>query len=103
MAFIWDPVKAADNIRDHHVKFEVAEFVFDDPRRIERHDDDSSDNEERWQTIGMAPSQVLFVVYTEVGDDDTRLISARLAEPKERRLYHGIGKTHSQGWFRVNP
>jgi hypothetical protein len=43
------------------------------------------------------------VVYTEIGDDDTRLISARVAAPKERRTYHGISKTHSQGWFRVNP
>jgi uncharacterized DUF497 family protein len=54
MAYFWDPVKAAENIRDHGVFFDDVEFVFDDPRRIKRHDDDSSDNEERWQTIGMA-------------------------------------------------
>jgi uncharacterized DUF497 family protein len=102
MAFIWDPAKARDNFRDHRVLFDDAEDVFEDPLRMIRRDDDSSEYEERWQTIGMA-GPMLFVVYTEVGDDDTRLISARFATPKERRIYNGTSKTHSQGWFRVNP
>ncbi|GHV72945.1 hypothetical protein AGMMS49940_02470 [Spirochaetia bacterium] len=86
---------------DHGVKFEIAEVVFDDFLHIKRHDDDSSEYEERWQTIGTA-RQVLFVVYTEVGEDDIRLISARVADPKERRIYHGIGKTYPYGWERAN-
>jgi uncharacterized DUF497 family protein len=59
MAFIWDPVKARDNFRDHRVLFDDAERVFDDPFRMIRRDDDSSDHEERWQTIGSAMGQVL--------------------------------------------
>jgi uncharacterized DUF497 family protein len=101
MAFLWDPVKAWENIRDHRVFFDDVEFVFDDPRRIKRHDDDSSDNEERWQTIGTA-EQILFVVYTEEGEDDIRLISARVADPKERRIYHGIGEAYPYGWERAD-
>ena len=66
---------------------------------MERHDDDSSGNEERWQTMGFF-GNVLFVVYTERGDV-IRIISARVAEPFERRIYHGDGKAH--GWQRVNP
>jgi len=74
------------------------------PRRftiIVRYDDDSSDYEDRWQTLCVMPTgDVIFAVYTE--DEDTvRLISARRAEPFERRTYYGDGKV--QGWQRVNP
>ena len=41
---------------------------------------------------------VLFVVYTERADT-TRIISARLAEPFERRIYYGDSEIH--GWRRV--
>jgi uncharacterized DUF497 family protein len=100
MAFIWDPEKAEKNIRDHGVYFEDAEHTFDDPVRIRRHDDDSSKGEERYQSIGTA-RQLLFVVYTEEGEDDTRLISARITDPKERRIYHGSGETYPYGWERA--
>ena len=48
----WDPEKEWDNIKDHGVNFTDASDVFLDHFRIERHDDDSSDNEDRWQTMG---------------------------------------------------
>ena len=102
MAFVWDPVKAAENLRRHHVKLEAGRHVFKDPFRMTRHDDDSSVGEERYQTIGMA-DEVLFVVYTEEGPDDTRLISTRLATPKERRIYHGRDDAAGvYGWERIN-
>jgi uncharacterized DUF497 family protein len=100
MAFIWDPEKAEKNFRFHGVRFEAAEYVFDDPRRIKRRDDDSSESEERYQTIGMT-RRLLFVVYTEEGEDDTRLISARFADPKERRIYHGFSEAYPYGWERA--
>ncbi|GHT89082.1 hypothetical protein FACS1894137_17850 [Spirochaetia bacterium] len=62
--------------------------------------DDHSDEEDRIQTIGLA-EDILFVVYTERGDD-TLLITARLAEPKERRIYYGDSTKYLQGWRRVN-
>jgi uncharacterized DUF497 family protein len=102
MAFLWDPAKAGDNFRKHHVIFDDAEYAFDDPFRMIRRDNDSSEDEERWQTIGNALGRLLFVVYAHVGDKDTRLISARLAMPKERRTYYGDSKAHSQGWFRAD-
>ncbi|GHV93754.1 hypothetical protein AGMMS50293_00740 [Spirochaetia bacterium] len=103
MAFIWDPVKAVENIRVHKIYFDDAEHIFDDPFRIRRRDDDSSITEERYQIIGEAGS-VLFVVYTEEGPEDTRLISARLATAKERRIYHGRdGTTYPYGWERLDP
>jgi len=99
MAFEWDSEKELENFEDHGVHFETAEQIFDDPFRMERHDDDSSNGEDRWQTMGFF-NDVLFVVYTERGDV-TRIISARIAERFERRIYHGNSET--QGWHRVNP
>jgi uncharacterized DUF497 family protein len=48
--------------------------------------------EYRWQTLGMVDGQmVFFVAHTVSGDDSgaeiIRIISARKADPKERRRY----------------
>jgi uncharacterized DUF497 family protein len=100
LVFIWDPEKEQENVREHGVDFKTAEQVFFDYNRKERYDDDSSDNEDRWQTMGFF-KKVLFVVYTEREDDVIRIISARVAEPFERRIYYGDGET--RGWQRVRP
>lgn len=47
MIFEWDDDKAAANLRKHHVAFELAELVWDDPAHIivfDRYEND----EERW-------------------------------------------------------
>jgi uncharacterized DUF497 family protein len=98
MIFEWDSEKERDNFKIHGVHFETAKQVFFDPFRMERHDDDSSNEEDRWQTMGFF-NDVLFVVFTE-RRDIIRIISARMAEPFERRIYHGNSET--QGWRRVN-
>ena len=67
MKFAWQPEKERQNIAKHHVTFSDAIQIFRDPCRMERHDDDNSDDEERWQTIGKAGKE-LFVVYTERGE-----------------------------------
>jgi uncharacterized DUF497 family protein len=41
--------------------------------------------EDRWHILGMA-GDLLFVVYTERGNK-ARIITAREAEPEERRIY----------------
>ncbi|GHU24265.1 hypothetical protein FACS1894172_10520 [Spirochaetia bacterium] len=101
MAILWDEDKNRKNIAKHGVYFEDAQVVFDDPERIQRRDDDHSDEEERVQTIGMAKG-VLFAVYTERGAD-TLLITARKAEPHERRIYYGDSTKYPKGWGPVNP
>ena len=100
LVFEWDSEKERENFEKHGVHFETAEQVFFDYSRIERHDDDSSDGEDRWQTMGFF-NKVLFVVYTERENNVIRIMSARIAEPFERRIYHGDSETH--GWQRVNP
>jgi uncharacterized DUF497 family protein len=97
--FEWDIEKDQENFEKHGIHFETAGQIFFDPFRMERHDDDSSKKESRWQTMGFF-NDVLFVVYTERGDV-IRIISARVAEPFERRIYYGNSETY--GWYRVNP
>lgn len=99
LVFEWDDEKEQKNLRLHGLEFETATRVFFDPRRIERYDKDSSIGEDRYQTMGVYEN-VLFVVYTERGNV-TRIISARKAEPFERRIYYGNSEIH--GWERVAP
>ena len=84
---IWNKKKAAINKQKHGISFETAALIFADENRIERRDDKHSQDEERWQTIGMV-EDVLFVVYTERGEA-VRLITARAATPNERSEYYG--------------
>jgi len=85
--FEWDDAKAAQNYADHGVAFEMAERVFRDPFAIERLDEREDYGEDRYVIIGMVDVRVLSVVYT-LRNGAIRLISARGAEPHERRRYH---------------
>lgn len=86
MIFEWDEDKNQINIAKHKISFETALHVFDDPDYIEMYDFDHSVDEDRYIAIGKVGS-VLFVVFTE-RRDRIRLISARLATAKEKRLYY---------------
>ena len=83
----WNDRKNEINIRKHGISFATAALVFSDKERIEYLDTVHSIEEERYIVLGMV-HKVLFVVYTE-REDASRLISARLATPKERRIYDG--------------
>ncbi len=48
----WDPAKAKSNQVKHGVTFEDAMDVFRDPLALSIHDDDHSDREIRWVSIG---------------------------------------------------
>lgn len=87
MELEWDAAKAAQNLKKHGVAFEDAALVFYDADRIEVYDDREDYGEERWATIGLACSAVLFVVYTIRYGDTIRLISARKANANERKHY----------------
>jgi uncharacterized DUF497 family protein len=82
----FDPVKNAANIAKHGVSFSEGDGIFLDPLAMTV-EDESSEGEQRWATIGMNSfGAVMVVVWTDRGDD-VRLISVRKAEPKERRSY----------------
>ena len=95
MRFEWDPRKAAENLRKHRVSFEEACTIFGDPSILTIHDDEHSDLEDRWASMGAsATSRILVVIHTwpepdEDGDEEelVRLISARRADKRERAVY----------------
>jgi uncharacterized DUF497 family protein len=100
MEFAWHPEKERENITKHGITFRDAAKIFKDPFRMERHDDDNVNEEDRWQTMGFFIN-VLFVIYTE-RENVTWIISARVAEPFERRIYNGDSTIHPSGWRRLN-
>lgn len=65
----------------------MAREVFKDPFALEWIDDSQGAQEPRYSIIGLAESRLLFVAYTMRGEA-IRIISARRAEPYERRRYH---------------
>jgi uncharacterized protein len=87
MAWDWDHAKAARNYEKHGIRFELAELVFDDPMHIS--EPDPHPDGDRWRTMGMVGYATLLVVHTliEPDLDEGRIISARKAEPHERRHY----------------
>lgn len=90
MRFEWDAEKNRRNRAKHKISFEAAQFVFDDPYAFSIRDR-VVNGEERWQTTGRAAGiSVLLVVHAnreERGEDVIRIITARKATPRERRLY----------------
>jgi hypothetical protein len=84
--FEWDENKAARNFVRHGVSFQTARRAFKDPFAVEWADEDH--DEVRFNLIGMVDDRLLFVTYTTTSTGRTRIISARGAEPYERRRYH---------------
>ena len=114
LAFEYDEQKNQINIKKHGISFKSAARIFFDYDRIGLCDDEHSEGEIRYDTIGDTSSgnlvlvgevgqsigkinEILFVVYTErikienngKRTEVTRLISARLATNFERGLYYG--------------
>jgi uncharacterized protein len=85
--FEWDDEKAARNLARHGVSFEAARLAFDDPFAVVREDRRRDYGEDRYILLGMVENHLLAVVHTQ-RDARIRIISARLAEPRERRRYH---------------
>ncbi|MGA3128109.1 MAG: BrnT family toxin [Candidatus Korobacteraceae bacterium] len=94
MQFTWDERKNLINQQKHGISFETAVLMFDDIHQIST-PERTVDGETRWQTIGMVNGiNILLVAHTvsESGDEEgneeiIRIISARKATPRERRVY----------------
>ena len=88
--FEWDDENAASHFKKHKVSFEMAARAFADPFALTAHDR-VENGEQRWQTIGMVDGHLVLLVAHTVGEDDDteviRIISARKADPKERKRY----------------
>jgi len=89
--FEWNAAKANRNLKNHGVSFEEAKSVFFDDYARQFFDEAHSDNEDRFLMLGLSnQSRVLLVCHCELDSKDViRIISARKAKAKERKLYEG--------------
>jgi len=87
MEFEWDPAKARLNDRKHGIGFEEASTVFGDPLAVTFADPDHSEAEDRWVTFGQSRKRRLLVVTHSDRAGRVRLISAREATRRERKIY----------------
>jgi hypothetical protein len=91
--FEWDDEKNRTNQLKHGgIAFETAARVFDDPHAMFRKDRVAV-GEQRWHAVGAVEGAVLLVVHVyriegENGEEETiRIVSAREASKRERRIY----------------
>lgn len=83
----WDPAKAAQNLKKHGVSFDEAREVFNDSFRSTVLDEDHSDEEDRYVSIGVTiVGKLLILFYTHRGET-VRLITARQPTRSETRHY----------------
>lgn len=93
MKFEWDQSKADSNKQKHGVSFDLAITVFDDPNALIALDPKHSSGENREWIIGESDSGVLVVIFTKRLEGKVyRLISARKANRRERKLYEEFKK-----------
>ena len=87
-----DADKNQSNQKKHAgIDFETASRVFADPNLMLRKDR-VVDGEQRWHGIGAVRKALLLVVHVyreekSNGEEAIRIISAREADPSERRIY----------------
>lgn len=86
-SIIWDTAKARANWKKHGIGFEEAATVFLDPLLLIIRDLRHSQEEERLIALGRSARQLLLVVVHTEDDQTIRIISARKAEPREKRQY----------------
>lgn len=87
MRFEWDSDKAASNLAKHGVSFEEASTVFGDPLATTIADPDHAVGEQRFLTTGLSTQQRVVIVWHTDRQDVIRIIGARDATPRERRIY----------------
>lgn len=90
--FEWYIRKARSNVRKHKVNFERAATIFRDPNILSISDEENSEAEERWLTMGLDESGTLLVLSHTFKNLSTavcqiRIISARKATKSEAKQY----------------
>jgi uncharacterized DUF497 family protein len=90
--FEWNPAKEQQNIRKHKLNFRLASTIFRDPYQLTLYDQEHSQEEDRWITLGVDETGILRVVihrFQEVDRDSCliRIISARKATLSEQQCY----------------
>jgi uncharacterized DUF497 family protein len=86
MRVVWDPAKAKANFAKHGVRLSDAEVALFDPFGLTR-EDDSSEGEQRFVTIGTDASGKIVVVAFTLRGEVVRPFSSRKATKRERASY----------------
>lgn len=87
MRFEWDPAKAAASLLKHGVGFDEATTVFGDRLSVSGRDLEHSAEEARFVTLGLSShGRLLVVCHTDRGSV-IRIITARTATRREKRIY----------------
>jgi uncharacterized DUF497 family protein len=92
MKFEWDNNKNLSNIEKHGISFEEAKSIFSDSFAIINEDKRFEYGETRFVIIGkiyldMINKHIISTVVCTKREDKIRIISARKASRKERKLY----------------
>lgn len=90
--FDWDPAKEVQNVRKHKLSFHRAATSFRDPNQLSIYDEEHSETEDRWVTMGLDSTGILRVVvhtFEQVEEDlcEIRITSARGATKREAEQY----------------
>ncbi len=91
MRFEWDREKAILNRNKHGVSFEEAVTVFYDPLAATFDDPEHSAEELRLITVGYSLEDRLLIVCHTERRGTVRIISARRANPRERKRHETQG------------
>jgi len=86
MGFEWDEEQNLFNIEKHGISFETAKRIFERPVFTWR-DTRQDYGEMRELSLGTIEEDVLLTVVHTDRDNAIRMISARVASQKERRLF----------------
>jgi uncharacterized protein len=87
LLFEWATDKAKANVEKHGISFEEAKTAFKDLFGIVLDDVEHSLDEERFLLLGFSGRQRLLVVSYTMRDGAIRIISSRVAETREVKLY----------------
>ena len=90
--FDLDPAKEKANASKHSVSFRTVTTVFGDPNQLSIYDEEHSEDEDRWITLGFDSAGILrVVVHTFEQVEEAlcriRIISARTATRAEESQY----------------
>jgi len=86
--FSWDDAKNATNKRKHGVSFEDAAQLLITDHHLVIFDEEHSEHEDRFISIGPIARGIVLVVWTERDQDEVRIISARWATATEKALFN---------------
>ena len=97
--FTWTEEKNQLNRKKHGLYLSEVVDVFNDPHLLEFYDTaHSSLDEDRYITIGrLQDTVILFVVTTDKNDNNTQIITARKATPREKETYNAHYEKEARG------